>query len=499
MGSMSIEVATKTPEDFRGRNIVVYSDGTGQRGGLYFDEERTNIYKLYRATRVAPDCCIDPDVQLAFYDPGLGTQQTGGSSITGAYRWIYNFVSQATGLGITQNIIDCYAAIIRLWRPGDRIFLFGFSRGAYTVRCLASVICLCGIPTTEKGDYPLKRDRSSSGKIATQAVKSVYQHVSSPRDVKYVPQRELLAAKFRSDFCSGIDATNSSPNAYPFFIGVFDTVAALSNLGSLFVLAVAYIALITAASAALMFYSFDFWYWFSWLVVGTFFVLLAMYVYTHMKFSFRIPGVSWWETVHLTTFRQKFYDQHLNPNVKYARHAISIDELRSDFTRVKWGRRHAEFNAAVHKIDPFVQLWFAGNHADVGGGYPENESRLSDIALSWMLESARSLDEESLKVDESVLHLHPSHDGIQHDETRSAAFRFAGKKLRDPDNTAPLHPAVIKRFDLREVQQYDLMAPYRPEALRIHQMVSKYYANVPLPQETCLQRLKKSFVNLRSK
>jgi uncharacterized protein (DUF2235 family) len=45
-----------------------------------------------------------------------------------------------TGLGITANMIDCYAALIRLWQLGDRIFLFGFSRGAYTVRCLAGVI-----------------------------------------------------------------------------------------------------------------------------------------------------------------------------------------------------------------------------------------------------------------------------------------------------------------------------------------------------------------------
>ena len=62
------------------RNIVIYSDGTGQRGGLYFDEERTNIYKLYRATRAAPDSVIDPDMQLAFYDPGLGTIPAGGTA-----------------------------------------------------------------------------------------------------------------------------------------------------------------------------------------------------------------------------------------------------------------------------------------------------------------------------------------------------------------------------------------------------------------------------------
>lgn len=101
-----------------GRNIVIFSDGTGQRGGLYFDEERTNVYKLYRAARVAPDSCINPDVQLAFYDPGLGTLPDGGGTIDRFFRKIYNFISQATGLGITRNIIDCYAALIRLWQPG---------------------------------------------------------------------------------------------------------------------------------------------------------------------------------------------------------------------------------------------------------------------------------------------------------------------------------------------------------------------------------------------
>src|SRR6476661_810767 len=104
-----------------GKNIVIFSDGTGQVGGIYYDEPRTNIYKLFRATRVGPDTSIDPARQAAFYDPGLGTAQLGGDPFLQAYRRIYNLVCQATGLGITHNIIDCYAALIRLWQPGDRI------------------------------------------------------------------------------------------------------------------------------------------------------------------------------------------------------------------------------------------------------------------------------------------------------------------------------------------------------------------------------------------
>ena len=94
--------------------------------------------------------------------------------VTRAYRWLHDVVSQATGLGITTNIIDCYAALLRMWQPGDRIFLFGFSRGAYTVRCLASVLSFCGIPTTmADGTTPLFRDVKSTRKIAKEAVKQV--------------------------------------------------------------------------------------------------------------------------------------------------------------------------------------------------------------------------------------------------------------------------------------------------------------------------------------
>lgn len=100
---MVIEADNADTKKPRGKNIVIFSDGTGQRGGVYFDEARTNIYKLFRATRVSPDTCTDPAQQVAFYDPGLGTQATDGEAVSRAYRTAYNFVSQATGLGITRN------------------------------------------------------------------------------------------------------------------------------------------------------------------------------------------------------------------------------------------------------------------------------------------------------------------------------------------------------------------------------------------------------------
>ena len=211
-------------EDAMPKNILIFSDGTGQAGKLTPDENVSNIYKLYRATRCGPESDIDPKEQLTFYDPGLGSEPGNGVfSVERAYRWIHNVVSQATGLGITMNIVDCYAAILRMWQPGDRIFLFGFSRGAYTVRCVAAVLSLCGVPTTNAyGKTPLFRDSGTTRKIAKEAVKKAYQHVSSQRDSAYLEQRKALALRFRQKYHS--DA-NGASNVHAFFIGVFDTVA----------------------------------------------------------------------------------------------------------------------------------------------------------------------------------------------------------------------------------------------------------------------------------
>jgi uncharacterized protein (DUF2235 family) len=60
------------------KNILIFSDGTGQAGGLTPDQNISNIYKLYRATRCGPENNIDPSRQLTFYDPGLGSQPVVG-------------------------------------------------------------------------------------------------------------------------------------------------------------------------------------------------------------------------------------------------------------------------------------------------------------------------------------------------------------------------------------------------------------------------------------
>lgn len=107
------------------KNIIVFSDGTGQEGGK---GHNTNVYKLFNMV-------VDRDDrrQVAFYDRGLGT--TAGE----------RFMGQAFGTGISRNIKDCYQFLFQNYNAGDRIFLFGFSRGATTVRSLAGFIHHFGI------------------------------------------------------------------------------------------------------------------------------------------------------------------------------------------------------------------------------------------------------------------------------------------------------------------------------------------------------------------
>lgn len=455
------------------RNIVIFADGTGQRGGLQFDERRSNIYKLYRATRAGPDSEVDPSKQCAFYDPGLGTLPGGVDSPAAAARSLYNLASQATGLGITHNITACYAFSVRLWRPGDRIFLFGFSRGAYTVRCLAGVLRLCGIPTTMPDGSPLRRDDATSKHIARRAVHGVYTFTNSrPRDgctarqSELLQMRESLAARFRTRYQSDVCGEG---NSTPHFIGVFDTVASLANPSAVLGLIALGAFLIGVAAIFPLLLWGHYLRGLIFLLSGGASAALVTNISWRIKFAAGVPGFPWWKRLHFASFRMQMYDTDLDQRVGFGRHALSIDERRGSFQRVPWGNSGA---APAGRPDWFEQMWFAGNHSDVGGSYVENESRLSDISLHWMLNAAT---QSGLLYDGTVLDPSPDHAGMQHDETRTFVFRHASKVDRTIPSDAPLHPTVLKRFKEPCVQQYDTDRPYRPEPLRHHQDCREFY------------------------
>jgi len=159
------------------KNIIVLSDGTGQEGGKKYN---TNVYKLFN---LAKDRSHD---QVVFYDRGLGTgwRKLGGN---------------IAGAGISKNILECYQFIFENYCAGDEIFLFGFSRGATTVRSLSGFIHLFGI---------LPRSRPELIKRAYK----IYQ-------IKNKEKRRDQAANFLSK--------NHNMWAKIKFLGVWDTVSAL--------------------------------------------------------------------------------------------------------------------------------------------------------------------------------------------------------------------------------------------------------------------------------
>lgn len=454
------------------KNVVIFSDGTGQAGGLLPDERRSNVYKLYRATRCGPDSRVDPDKQVAFYDAGLGSASDAEEVKIGFVRKVYNVLSQATGLGMTTNIIDCYTAILQSWEPGDRIYLFGFSRGAYTVRCVGGVLGHCGVPTRMPDGTPLKRDAKTARKIATIAVKSVYQHGAGRRDERFTKQRAELAEGFRKTYHS--NNPENAANVVPYFIGVWDTVGALGIsvaqqiLVFIMLLFLAFVASATVWSLVPWDVSFADWIVASVVASASLFVI--WYIGTHLKFA---GGLSdpWWKTLHLTGWRMRFYDTYLNPRVEYAKHALSIDENRATFERVGWTPKVG----AVEGREPawFEQVWFAGVHSDVGGSYLENESRLSDISLKWMVDRALAA-RHPLIVETNWLNLFPSAKGMQHDECKSGRLPWKTGTRKIPRD-APLHPTVLERFELNDILHFDEVRHYRPDALRNHLAVAKYY------------------------
>jgi len=116
------------------KNVVLCCDGTANE----FAKHHTNVLKLYTLLR------HDRATQVTYYHPGLGTMEPGGALTTLA-RKATKLLGMALGYGLSNDVRDAYVFLMQHYEPEDKVFLFGFSRGAYTARAVASLLHMYGL------------------------------------------------------------------------------------------------------------------------------------------------------------------------------------------------------------------------------------------------------------------------------------------------------------------------------------------------------------------
>lgn len=184
------------------KNIVACCDGTANE----FERDRTNVVKLFYAL------VKDPAIQSCYYHPGVGTMAAPGF-VTKAGAKVAEIAGLAFGYGLNNDICDIYTFICRNFEPQDRLYLFGFSRGAYTVRAIASLLHMYGLvfPHNERLVPYAVRMMWAVRRLQKKAKPGAK---TDPRISEYFGQ----ANEFKATF---------SRECKPHFVGVWDTVSSV--------------------------------------------------------------------------------------------------------------------------------------------------------------------------------------------------------------------------------------------------------------------------------
>ncbi len=320
------------------KNIVICSDGTGNSGGK---KRGTNVWRIFNAVdRYHTDL-----QQITFYDDGVGTD---------TLRWA-RLLGGAFGWGLSRNVRQLYAFLVMNYEAGDKIFLFGFSRGAFTVRSLAGMIVCCGL---------LRREH--------------YLQASLGKRNRML--KRILRAYRRESTDAG-ERIQKLFDLHPIdieFVGVWDTVDA----------------------------------------VGLPFDEVRRLDWVWRK----LFGVRLWG----------FRDRRLNSKVKNGYQALAIDDERRTFYPNVWETREG-----------IEQVWFAGVHSNIGGGYPKDAMSL--VTLDWMMGKAEAVGlwfiegrrEEFRREADVHGRLYDSRTGL------GAFYRYAVRNL----GTRPaIHASVFERI-----------------------------------------------------
>lgn len=191
------------------KNIIICSDGTGNTA---IKGRGTNVFKLYEALDLnGYKYNQELTPQVAFYDDGVGTENLKFLKLFGG----------AFGWGLSRNVKQLYAELVRVYEPKDRIFLFGFSRGAFTVRTIADFIGVCGI---------LDRSKFTSNDELLKGVEKAYSKYRRDYDLYMSNLFKRTIYKHKQKQVDGFLDVHTLYGDIPIkFIGVWDTVDAVGT------------------------------------------------------------------------------------------------------------------------------------------------------------------------------------------------------------------------------------------------------------------------------
>ena len=384
---------------------------------------------MVQATGPGGTPLFDTVAQVPIYVEGVGTGRRG---VTRLGRLSDKVLGGALGWGLMENVAEAYRHLVFLWEPGDEIFIFGFSRGAFTARSLAGLIRFGGLlPRSRLHRLPelvARYTEPAYGNAARKHDRNLWWRAEHSREVVVDPRDlDRLAAEHGDpEAAEAFDAMARAPVLQVAYMGIWDTVGAMG-----------------------------------------------------------VPG-------HLSVApflnkRHQFHDTRLSRMVQSARHALALDEHRRTFPPTPWIELDRMNGGRVGR--PYRQEWFPGDHGSIGGGGPVEA--LSAGALEWIVEGAEMaglavhdvLRAENLERHDPYgpLRNRPDAEGLQGRAAR--AWRGLRASHREgPEAYGDVHGSARARWRF-ETKAGDRRPgwPYRPRSL---DRVRRWLDDDPVSDET---------------
>lgn len=320
------------------KHLVLFSDGTGNSAGKLF---KTNVWRLYQAVDLCDPANLTQPRQFAFYDDGVGTSSFKPLAIAGG----------GFGVGLARNVVDLYLFLCRMYTPGDKIYVFGFSRGAFTVRVLIGLIMTEGLLRYRGSEHDLERLAWDAYRAFRRKRFPSHWGIKMLRHLRdrVLRARDLLRGNIPYSDAERIGSPDSAAPIEVEFVGLWDTVDAYG---------------------------------------------LPVDQLTRAIDKFIWP----------LTMR----DYNLSPRVRHARQALALDDERNAFHPRLWneapdshdpdlGTPNANRRSRHIDDERISQVWFCGMHANVGGGYADDS--LSYVPLQWIMSEA---NKHGLRLEPSI-------------------------------------------------------------------------------------------------